>query len=189
MKLLFDFFPVLLFFVVYKLKGIYWATGVLMIASVLQILVLLAAKRKPETTHWITIGLALPLGAMTLLLHNPVFVKWKPTAVNWFLAALFIVTNFVGNKTMIERMMGHALKLPGSIWPRLNLAWAAFFIASGVLNLVVAYTFSENAWVNFKLFGMMGLTMAFAVGQMFVLQKYIVEADLEKAAAKPPAGE
>lgn len=183
MKFLFDLFPVLLFFVAYKLKGIYWATGVLMAASVVQILALLAAKRKPETTHWITIGLALPLGAATLLLHNPVFVKWKPTAVNWFLAVLFVGSAYIGEKTMIERMMGHALKLPAAIWPRLNLAWALFFVASGALNLVVAFTCSENVWVNFKMFGLMGLTMVFAAGQMFVLQKYLIHEKPETQAA------
>ena len=183
MKFLFDLFPVLLFFVAYKLKDIYWATGVLMISSVVQVGALFATKRKPETTHWITIGLALPLGAMTLLLHNPVFVKWKPTAVNWFLAGLFLATSWFGERTMIERMMGTAMKLPRAVWLRLNLAWVVFFIASGALNLVVAYTCTENTWVNFKFFGMMGLTLVFAVGQVFFLQKYIVAEDLAKAAA------
>jgi intracellular septation protein len=180
MKFLFDLFPVLLFFVAYKTKGIYWATGVLMAASAAQILALIATKKKPQATHWITLGLALPLGAMTLLLHNPVFVKWKPTAVNWFLAALFFGTAFFSEKTMIERMMGQAMKLPKHVWLRLNAAWAIFFIASGGLNLAVAFTCSENTWVNFKLFGLMGLTLLFAFGQVFFLQKYLVEEETAK---------
>ena len=175
MKFLFDLFPVLLFFVTYKVRGIYWATGVLMAASAVQICALLVAKKKPQASHWITLGLALPLGAMTLLFHNPVFVKWKPTAVNWFLAALFLATAYFGEKTMIERMMGQAMKLPRAVWLRLNAAWAVFFVASGGLNLAVAYTCSENTWVNFKLFGMMGLTLVFAFGQVFFLQKYLID--------------
>lgn len=175
MKFLFDLLPVLLFFAAYKFKDIYWATGVLMVASILQIGWLLARKKKPEMTHWITLGLAIPLGAMTLLFHNPVFVKWKPTAVNWFLAILFLGSARIGEKTMIERMMGSAMKLPRNVWLRLNAAWAMFFIFSGILNIAVAYTCSENVWVNFKLFGLMGLTLLFAVGQVFFLQKYLVD--------------
>lgn len=184
MKFLFDLFPVVLFFVTYKTKGIYWATGVLMVASVVQIGALLATRKKPQAMHWITLGLALPLGAATLLLHNPVFVKWKPTAVNWFLAAVFLATGLFCEKTMIERMMGQAMKLPREVWRKLNGAWAVFFVFSGVLNIAVAYTCSENAWVNFKLFGLMGLTLVFAFGQMFFLQKYIVAEDLAKRAAE-----
>lgn len=186
MKFLFDLLPVLLFFAAYKIKDIYWATGVLMVTSILQVGLLLATKKKPETTHWITLGLALPLGAMTLLFHDPVFVKWKPTAVNWFLAALFLGSARFAQKTMIERMMGHALKLPTSVWLKLNAAWALFFILSGILNIAVAYTCTESVWVNFKLFGLMGITLLFAVGQMFFLQKHLVnERPLEKET--PPA--
>lgn len=192
MKFLFDFLPVLLFFVTYKIWGIYWATGVLMVSSVLQIAGLLIAGKKPQTTHWITIGLAVPLGAMTLLLHNPIFVKWKPTLVNWLFAAVFTGSLWIGEKTMIERMMGHAMKLPSKIWRQLNIGWVVFFIASGGLNLVVAYACSENTWVNFKLFGMMGLTIAFAIGQTFFMQKHLLEENVEHANATkdietPPA--
>lgn len=183
MKFLFDFFPVLLFFVLYKTKDIYWATGALMVASVVQVAGLYAVRKKPETTHWITIGLALPLGALTLLLHDPMFVKWKPTLVNWLFAVVFVGSLFIGQRTMIERMMGHALKLPADTWRRLNLAWAGFFAFSGALNLAVAYQCSESAWVNFKLFGLMGLTMAFAVGQMFFLRKHIAVEPPPKAVA------
>jgi intracellular septation protein len=188
MKFLFDLFPVVLFFVTYKTMGMYWATGVLMAASVVQIAAVYLRGKKPEAIHLITVGLALPLGAMTLLFHDKHFIMWKPTVANAALAGVFVVTGFIGDRTtMAEKMLGSAMKLPAVVWRKVNTAWACFFLFTGALNLVVAYNFAESTWVNFKLFGLTGLTMVFVVVQTFFLQKYLIEEKKPAAPAEPGA--
>jgi intracellular septation protein len=109
--------------------------------------------------------LLLFFGGITLLLQDEVFLKWKPTVVNWLFGAAFLGSQFIGSKTIIERMMGHAIELPAAIWTRLNLAWTVFFIALGIINLYVAFNFDTDTWVDFKLFGMLGLTIVFVLAQ------------------------
>jgi intracellular septation protein len=173
MKLLFDLFPVLLFFVAFKLYGVYVATAVAMAAAFVQVGLFWAKHRRFETLHLITLALIAVLGGATLLWQDETFIKWKPTAVNWLFALVFLGSHFVGDKTFIERMMGANLALPGAIWARLNLSWVAFFFALGCANLYVAYQFDTNTWVNFKLFGMMGLTLAFGIAQALYLARYM----------------
>ncbi len=201
MKFLFDLFPVILFFVTYKLGKLhyhlseeissYWATAILMAASVVQIASIYLMRKKPQTLHWITLAIAIPLGTTTLLLREKIIFQWKPTILDAAMGAIFIGSLWFGERTMIERLMGKAIKLPAQVWRNLNVAWSVFFFACAALNLVVVYRFSYDAWVNFKLFGLMGLTFVFAFGQIFFLQKYIVEEELAKKAAEnqntPPA--
>jgi intracellular septation protein len=173
MKFLFDLLPVLLFFVAYKLDGIYVATAVLIVASLAQVAWLWFRHRRVEKMPLITALLVLVLGGATLLLHDETFVKWKPTVVNWVFALVFLGSQFIGGKTLIERMMSGAIDLPAEIWSRLNTLWVAFFALIGVANLYVAFNFDTDTWVNFKLFGMLGLTLVFVVLQSFYLARHL----------------
>ena len=173
MKILADLFPVILFFVAYQLYDIYVATQVAIAAAVLQVLYHRLRYGRVENTHWLTLGLLLLFGGLTLALRDPTFIKWKPTVVNWLFAAAFLLSQLFMQRGLLRRMMDHAVTLPDNAWTRLNTAWVAFFFAMGVLNLYVAYNFSEETWVNFKLFGFLGLTLAFMLAQGFYLSRYM----------------
>ena len=173
MKFLADFFPIVLFFIAYQLYDIYVATAVAISASFLQVGFHWIRQGQVQKMHVITLALLVVFGGLTLLLRDPMFIKWKPTVVNWLFALVFLGSHFVGRKTMVERMMSHAVEVAGVIWTRLNLAWTLFFFGSGVLNLYVAFNYPEEAWVNFKLFGMLGLTLAFVVLQAFYIARHI----------------
>lgn len=189
MKLLNDFLPIILFFIAYKfgggtyefngqsyeVAGIYAATAVMMLVTLLQVAYTWLRYRKVEKVHMITLALVTILGGATLWLQNPDFIMWKPTAVNWLFALGFIGARLFTDKTLLERLMGQHIQMPAVIWARLNLAWIVFFIASGVLNLYVAYGFSEEIWVNFKLFGMLGLTIVFIIAQSIYLARHATE--------------
>ena len=175
MKLLYDFFPILLFFVAYKLYGIYAATATAIVATFIQVGLFWLKNRRVEKMHVITLAIIIVFGGATLLLRDPVFIKWKPTVAYWLFALTFLGSQFIGERCIIERMMGHAIHTTRTVWTRLNLAWVAFFIAMGFVNLYVAYNYAEATWVNFKLFGLMGLTLVFVVGQGLVLARYVHE--------------
>jgi intracellular septation protein len=175
MKLLFDFFPILLFFVAYKLFDIYIATAVAIAASFTQVGYAWWRNRKLEPMHLLTLVIIVVFGGLTLYLRDEMFIKWKPTVINWLFGLVFIVSQWWGEKTMIERMMGGSLSLPDGVWRRLNLSWSSFFVLVGVANLIVVYGFDTETWVNFKLFGMLGLTLVFVVLQSIYLSRYVPE--------------
>lgn len=172
MKLLFDFFPILLFFISYKFYGIYIATMIAMAASLLQVGFFWFKNRRFEITHIITLILILVLGTATIFLHNEMFIKWKPTAVYWIFALLLLGSQIIGEKPFIQRLMGDKITLPQNIWKRLNLSWTIFFALMGGINIYVAYQFSTDIWVNFKLFGTLGSTIVFGVLQSLYMAKY-----------------
>jgi len=176
MKFLFDLFPILLFFLAYKLYDIYVATAVAIGAAFVQTGAYWLKHRKFEKMHLITLGILVLFGGLTLALRDPLFIKWKPTVVNWLFGVSFLGSQFIGERTLVERMMGHAITAPSPVWSRLNWAWTLFFVFMGLLNLYVAYNFSEDTWVNFKLFGMMGLTLVFVFAQAFYLSRYMESA-------------
>lgn len=165
MQFLVDLLPVIAFFVTYKLAGIYTATGVLIVGVLAQTAVSWIRFRKVSPMLLATAALVLVLGSLTLYLHDANFIKWKPTIASWLFAGVFLASNFVRGPTIIERMLGENVTLEASDWSRLSLAWVAFFVLSGVLNLYVAYNYPEATWVNFKLFGLTALTLIFAVAQ------------------------
>lgn len=166
MQLLFDFLPVVLFFAAYKLADIYVATGVLIVAVLAQTAISWLRHRKVSPMLLTSAILVLLFGGLTLLVHDATFIKWKPTIVNWLFAVAFLVSQFMKGPTIVQRLMGEQLQLePASLWTRLNLMWTVFFVVCGALNLYVAFNFSESTWVNFKLFGLLGLTLVFALGQ------------------------
>jgi intracellular septation protein len=175
MKFLFDLFPVILFFTAYKFADIYVATGVAIAATFAQIGWVWFKHRKVDTMLWVSLGLITVFGGATLLLQNPTFIKWKPTVLYWLFAVVLAVSATFMKKNLIRKMLEEQMTLPEPLWTRLNLSWVAFFAAMGLANLYVAYNFSEADWVNFKLFGGMGLMVAFIVVQGLFLAKYVEE--------------
>ncbi|MDP6189830.1 MAG: septation protein A [Gammaproteobacteria bacterium] len=174
MKLILDFFPIVIFFIVYKLTGdLITATAVLIPATVLQIAYTKWSTGKVEKMQLATLVLVVFFGGMTVLLKDGVFIKWKPTVVNWLFAIVFLVTQFIGQKPMVQRIMESGIKLPAQAWRGLNLAWVGFFASMGLINLYVAFNFSEDVWVDFKLFGMLGLTLVFIVAQGFYMTRHM----------------
>lgn len=173
MKMLFDFFPIILFFIAYKFFGIYVATAVAMGASLLQVIYFWLRYHRVEAMHIITLIIILSLGSATLLLHNSMFIKWKPTVIYWVFALMFLLTQFIGNKTLLQRMLGTKITLPNPIWTKLNVSWGVFFAVMGIANLYVVYHYSTNTWVDFKLFGTLGLTIVFIIIQSIYMAKHI----------------
>lgn len=165
MQLLVDLLPVIAFFVAYKLAGIYVATAVLIVGVLAQTAVSWIRHRKVSGMLLTSAVLVLVFGGLTLLVHDATFIKWKPSIVNWLFAAAFLGSQFLRGPTIIQRMLGENVVLDAASWRRLNLMWVAFFVFAGALNLYVAYRYDEATWVNFKLFGLMGLTLVFAVLQ------------------------
>lgn len=175
MKFLFDIFPVVLFFVAYKLADIYVATGVAIAASFAQIGWLWFRGRKIDTMLWVSLGIIVVFGGLTLALHDETFIKWKPTVLYWLFAAALAIAHLGFKKNLIRVMMEKSMALPEPIWGKLNLSWVGFFAIMGALNLYFAYRYSTDTWVNFKLFGGLGLMLVFVVAQGLLLQKYAVE--------------
>jgi len=177
MKLFFDFLPILLFFVAYKTSGIYVATAVAIAASLTLVGYTWLRTRKVEPMQLVSLGLIVVFGGATLWLQNPLFIMWKPSILYILFAAAFLGSQFIGDKTLVERMMGSLMSAPQVIWRQVNIAWVSFFIALAVLNLYVAYNFDEATWVNFKLFGLMGITLVFMLAQGLWLGKHATMID------------
>jgi intracellular septation protein len=175
MKFLFDLFPVILFFAAFKFYGIFVATGVAIAATFGQIGWVWYRHRKVEPMLWISLAIIVVFGGATLLLHDETFIKWKPTVLYWLFGAVLVAADRFFDKNLIQLLMGKQLTLPPLVWARLNLSWAAFFVALGGVNLFVAFNYSTDAWVNFKLFGVMGLMLVFVVLQGLFLAKYMKE--------------
>jgi intracellular septation protein len=180
MKPFLEFFPIVLFFVTYKFYDIFIATGVVMVATVVQVLVYWFLYRKVETMQWITLGLIVVLGGATVYLQDEQFIKWKLSIIEWLFGGAFLLSQFFGKKTFIERMMGANIELNPSIWKRLNLSWSAFFIGIGFLNLYVMWHYSTDDWVSFKTFGVPGLMLVFILVQMAFLYKHVPGPEIKK---------
>ncbi|WP_308811810.1 septation protein A [Stutzerimonas azotifigens] len=188
MKQFLEFIPLLLFFLVYKLEprtlelaghtlsvgGIYSATAVLIISSLVLSAALLFRYRKLEKGQWIALLASLLFGGLTLALHSETFLKWKAPVVNWIFAAAFAASHFIGERPIIQRIMGHTISLPAEQWARLNIAWVLFFLVCGFSNLFVAFAYPA-IWVDFKVFGSLGMTLLFMIGQGLYLYRYLQE--------------
>ena len=189
MQLLVDFLPIIVFFAVYKGYGalvsaddaMFAATAAIMIVMSIQIGIQWLRKRTVNKMLLISGVLVLIFGGITLILRDALFFQWKPTILNWLFALAFLASRFVGKKTLIERMMSHAIELPDFMWRRLNLMWVANFTLLGAANIYVVYHFSEEAWVNFKLYGMLGLTLLMALAQGLWIAKYLPDQPKEES--------
>ncbi|MEE9336535.1 MAG: septation protein A [Methylococcaceae bacterium] len=175
MKQLFEFIPVILFFITYKFYDIYIATAVIIGTTIIQVGLSWIINKKVEPMQWITLGLIVVMGGATLYLRDEQFIKWKLTIIEWLFGLAFLGSQFFGKKTFIERMMGASLELPPAIWKRLNLFWASFFISVGFINIYVMKNFSTDDWVTFKTFGVPGLMIVFIFVQMLFIYKHIPE--------------
>ena len=192
MKFLFDFFPLLAFFVAFYLpddreQGIYLATMTIMVATFIQITAYWLLYRKFEKMHLITFAVVLVFGALTIYLKDERFIKWKPTIVNWCFALAFIGSHFIGDQTLFQRIINmgeNRLVLPVGVWRRLNISWACFFVFLGLVNLYVAYSFSTEFWVNFKAWGMTLINIIFLAGVFVYLYRYIRQAEEAKNKAE-----
>lgn len=206
MKLLFDLFPVILFFAVFKLAGanpeaaqdfanlyltglvsggevtltqapILLSTAVAIIATLMQIGWLLASRKHVDNMLWVSLAIIAVFGGATIYFHDEQFIKLKPTVLYWCFAVTLLVSQAFFGKNLIKSMMGKQLTLPEPVWRKLNLAWGLFFTVMGALNLYIGFNYSLNFWVNFKLFGFMGLMLAFVIGQSLFLSRYIKETE------------
>jgi intracellular septation protein len=173
MKLLIDFFPIILFFVAFKVAGIYVATGVAIAATIAQIVWLRHSTGKVEVMQWVSLGVIVLFGGLTIALQNETFIKWKPTVLYWLMGGTLAAGQLIFRKNLLKKLMGSQLELPESAWRTTNWSWIVFFAAMGIVNLWVAYHFDTDTWVNFKLFGGMGLMVVFVIGQALYLQRYM----------------
>jgi len=173
MKFLFDIFPVILFFIAFKVYDIYVATAVAMAATFLQIGWAWLRHRKVDTMLWISLAVIVVFGGATLLLQDETFIKWKPTVLYWLFSAVLAVAALAFRKNLIRAMMETQVTLPEVVWGKLLASWIAFFALMGALNLIVAFNFSTDTWVNFKLFGGIGLMLVFIVLQGLMLARHI----------------
>jgi intracellular septation protein len=215
MKLLFDLLPIVLFFAAFKYGEAHkdWAaqfatqhlgflvaggvvgpseapvllaTVVVIVATLTQVGWLLARGRKVDLMLWVSLGLVVVLGGLTIWLHSETFIKWKPTLLYWVMGGAFALAPPLFGKNLLKVLLGEQLQLPAPVWSRLNIAWVAFFAFMGALNLWVAYSFSTESWVNFKVFGATGLMLVFTVAQGLYLSRHLSD-DAPPAAADKDA--
>jgi intracellular septation protein len=174
MKFLFDLFPVILFFAAFQLWDIYVATAVAIAASFTQIGWLALRRRRIDPMLWASLGIIVVFGGLTLALRDKTFIQWKPTVLYWLFGAV-LAGGALSGRNLIRSMMSQQMRLPDPVWTRLNWSWVGFFAFMGAANLYVAHNFSESAWVSFKLFGGMGLMLAFVLLQALFLSRYVEE--------------
>lgn len=176
-KFLFDLFPLILFFVAYRFADIYVATAVAMVAAVGQIAYIKLTGKRIEGTHWINLVVIVVFGGATLWLQNDAFIKWKPTVLYWLFAVVLLGSQWFSGKNLLQKLLGEKVTLTEPGWRGLNLSWSLFFIFAGGINLFVAFSglFTESQWVNFKVFGLMGLLVLFVIAQSIWLSKHMIE--------------
>jgi len=183
MKLLYDFFPAILFYIAYKFYGIFVATGVLIVASAVQVGYLWIRHRRVETMHVITFILVLIFGGTTIILHDAIFLKWKVSIINWLFGLAFLASEIFMKKTLVQWLIEEGNKhhksaqkqfdLPKNVWRKLNAMWAGYFLLIGFVNIYIVYQYSTRIWVDFKVFGMLGMTIVFILLQTWYLYKHL----------------
>lgn len=173
MKFLFDLFPVILFFAAFKFFDVYVATAVAIGATIVQVGWVWHRHGKVDNMLWVSFGVIVVFGGLTLLLHDETFIKWKPTILYWLFAIALLFGHFGFRRNLIRAMMEKQMSLPDAVWLRLMLSWVGFFVVMGALNLYVAFSYSIDTWVNFKLFGGMGLMLVFIVIQAMMISRHV----------------
>jgi intracellular septation protein len=172
MKFLFDLFPVAFFFVAIQIWDIFVATGVAIVATILQVGWLLVRRKKVQPMLWASLAIIVVFGGLTLYLRDKTFILWKPTVLYWLFAGVLAGGALLG-RNLIRALLAEQMSLPERIWARLNWIWVGFFAFMGVVNLYVAFNYSEKIWATFKLFGGMGLMFLFVIAQSLLLAKYM----------------
>lgn len=175
MKFFFDLLPVLAFFVAFQLAGIYVATAVAIATTFVQVAWLKLRGKRVDAMLWASFAIIVVFGGATLVLQDETFIKWKPTVLYWMLGAVIGGAALVFRRNLIRAMLSEQVRLPDPVWNRLNWSWVGFFVFMGGLNLYVAYNYSTDLWVNFKLFGGMGLMLVFVVVQALFLARHVEE--------------
>jgi len=175
MKLLFDLFPVILFFVAFKMFNVYVATGTAIVATIAQIGWVKWRHGKVDTMLWVSFAIIAVFGGATLILHDETFIKFKPTILYWVFATILLGSNLLLKKNLMRALLKEKLTLPTKVWNQVNLGWSLFFVILGVVNLYIAFNFSTDTWVNFKLFGATGMMLVFVLLQAMALSKYVHE--------------
>lgn len=175
-KFLFDLFPLLLFFVAYRFADIYVATAVAMVAAIGQLAYIKLRRHQIEPMHWINLVVIVVFGGATLWLQNDAFIKWKPTVLYWLFAVILLASQLIWHQNLLQKLLAGKVALTDTGWRGLSISWSSFFLFAGALNLFVAFSglFSESAWVNFKVFGLMGLLILFVIVQSMWLGKHII---------------
>jgi len=173
MKFLFDLLPVLAFFVAFQVAGIYVATAVAIATTFVQVAWLKLRGRRVDAMLWASLAIIVVFGGATLVLQDETFIKWKPTVLYWMLGVVLGGATLLFRRNLVRSMLSEQVQLPDPVWSRLNWSWVGFFVFMGALNLYVAYNYSTDLWVNFKLFGGMGLMLVFIVVQAFVLARHV----------------
>jgi intracellular septation protein len=171
-QFLIDYIPILVFFVAYKCYGIYTATTIAIAISFLQVIWKRVQLKRFEPVSGCTFLALAVLGGATLFFQNSLFLKWKPTVVYWVMGLAFLITPWMHHETLVQKMFRQVIQLLPTQWSLLNYIWVAFFLFMGILNLYVAYNCNTDTWVNFKLFGTLGITLLFLVGQGLFMAKY-----------------
>ena len=180
MKFLFDLFPIILFFVAFKFAGIYVATAIAIAATFAQIGWLKLRRRKVDAMMWVSLAIIVVFGGATLALRDETFIKWKPTVLYWLFGATLAGAQLLLRKNLIRTMLGEQVTLPEPAWRQLNWSWIGFFAFMGAANLYVAFNYSTDTWVNFKLFGGMGLMLVFVVLQAVFLARHVQEKEQQR---------
>lgn len=188
MSQLLDFIPIALFVVVYFSAGIYWATGALMVAVTLQVAAYWLLKKPIGNELKLTFWASLIFGGLTLWLRDETFIQWKPTVINWAMGAVLLVTQLIGKGNLIKKLLGAQLTLPEPVWARLTTGWGLGFLLAGALNLVVAYNFSMDFWISYKLIGGFAITFTYLIVTMVYLSRggYLDQLDPEPADTSAP---
>jgi intracellular septation protein len=179
MQFFYEFFPVFLFFLAFKIYGIYVATVVGIVTTFLQVIITRVLLHKWDKKQLITLGIFTVFGGMTLYFHDPIFVKWKPTIIFWLFAISILITHFFMKKPLMQGLMEKMLEdkgsIPVSVWKKVNVMWAFFFFLLGGVNIFIAYSYSDNVWVNFKFYGVTLSLLLFSLFQAFYLSRYLTE--------------
>ena len=173
MKQLLDFIPLIIFFTVYKLHDIYAATGALMATTLLQMIVVWVMYKKLERSHWITLVLVLGFGAMTLFFHNEAFIKWKVTVLYAAFGSALWISQFLFRKPLIKKMLGKEMSLPDAVWNRFNFSWGLLFWMDGAINVYIAFYLPTEIWVDFKVFGVLGLMLVSTLLTGIYIYRYL----------------
>jgi len=181
MQVIIDLLPVILFFIAYKKAGIFAATSVAIISTLILMVIVWIKRGKIDKMLMINGAVITVLGGITLLLHDKTYIMWKPTAIYWIGALVLLFSRYALKRNLINNMLGKMMAPPAAVWDRLNLCWIAFLVGMGILNLYVAFHFSEDDWVNFKLFGATSLMFIFIIVQVFALKAHWIEQNTPSA--------